>query len=72
MKAANKGGIAKDRGLAIGGVLLLLLAVPALIAPWLPIAEQMMTILTAALVASLYPALRASQTPATELRRDDV
>ena len=33
---------------------------------------QYATILAAALVASLYPALRASNTPATELSRDDV
>jgi putative ABC transport system permease protein len=40
--------------------------------PWLPILQQIFTILAAAVLASLYPALRASQTPATELSRDDM
>jgi putative ABC transport system permease protein len=34
------------------------------------IVQQAMTILAAAVVASLYPAMRASRTPATELNRD--
>jgi putative ABC transport system permease protein len=38
--------------------------------PWRPIAQQAITILGAAVLASLYPAMRASQTPATELSRD--
>jgi putative ABC transport system permease protein len=37
---------------------------------WGPIAQQAATILGAAVLASLYPALRASRTPATELSRD--
>jgi putative ABC transport system permease protein len=36
------------------------------------LAQQAVTILLAAVAASLYPALRASQTPATELSRDDL
>ncbi len=40
--------------------------------PGLPLVQQMMTILAAALLASLYPALRASRTPATELSHDDL
>jgi putative ABC transport system permease protein len=40
--------------------------------PWGAMLGQAGTILTAAVVASLYPALRASQTPAGELSRDDV
>jgi ABC-type lipoprotein release transport system permease subunit len=34
--------------------------------------EQLAAIVAAALVASLYPALRASATPATELAREDL
>jgi putative ABC transport system permease protein len=37
---------------------------------WGPIVQQAVTILGAAVLASLYPALRASRTPATELSRD--
>jgi putative ABC transport system permease protein len=37
----------------------------------LSLAQQMTTILISALLASLYPALRASQTPAAELSHDD-
>ena len=37
----------------------------------LSLAQQMITILISALLASLYPALRASQTPAAELSHDD-
>ena len=37
----------------------------------LSLAQQMATILISALLASLYPALRASQTPAAELSHDD-
>ena len=40
--------------------------------PWDAVAEQVATILGAAVLASVYPALRASQTPAKELSRDDV
>jgi putative ABC transport system permease protein len=40
--------------------------------PWLAILQQSVTILGAAVLASIYPALRASQTPATELSRDDL
>ena len=40
--------------------------------PWLPVLQQIFTILAAAVLASLYPALRASQAPATELSRDDM
>jgi putative ABC transport system permease protein len=35
-----------------------------------PIAQQAVMILGAAVLASLYPALRASNTPATELSRE--
>lgn len=38
--------------------------------PWWAIVQQSMTILAAAGLASLYPALRASRIPATELSRD--
>ncbi len=34
--------------------------------------QQMLTILAAAVIAAIYPALRASQTPASELVRDDL
>ncbi|MSS70008.1 MAG: FtsX-like permease family protein [Candidatus Latescibacteria bacterium] len=40
--------------------------------PWWQVAGQAATILTAAVMASLYPALRASQAPAGELSRDDI
>ena len=40
--------------------------------PWGALAGQMLSLITAAVLASLYPALRASQTPATELSREDV
>ena len=40
--------------------------------PWGPVLQQAVTILAAAILASLYPALRASQAPATELNRDDI
>ncbi len=40
--------------------------------PWGAIVQQVTTVLGAAVLASLYPALRASQTPATELSRDDI
>ena len=40
--------------------------------PGWPVLQQAATILAAALLASLYPALRASETPATELSRDDL
>jgi putative ABC transport system permease protein len=39
--------------------------------PWGQLAAAGATILAAALAASVYPALRASRTPATELSRDD-
>jgi putative ABC transport system permease protein len=38
--------------------------------PWPTLAGQALVLLAAALLASLYPALRASRTPATELSRD--
>lgn len=40
--------------------------------PWGGLASETATILGAAAVASIYPALRASRTPATELRREDI
>jgi len=40
--------------------------------PWSALAEQVALIVAAAVAASLYPALAASRTPATELSRDDV
>jgi putative ABC transport system permease protein len=40
--------------------------------PGWPVAQQYATILAGALLASLYPAFRASRTPATELSRDDL
>ncbi len=40
--------------------------------PWRDLAEAAVTILAAATAASLYPAARASRTPATELSRDDL
>jgi putative ABC transport system permease protein len=40
--------------------------------PWAALAEQALTILAAAVLASLYPALRASRTPATELSRENL
>jgi putative ABC transport system permease protein len=40
--------------------------------PGWPVLQQSATILTAALLASLYPAFRASETPAEELSRDDL
>ena len=40
--------------------------------PWGPVLQQVAAILGAALLASLYPAARASRTPATELGRDDL
>ncbi|MDA2934211.1 ABC transporter permease, partial [Acidobacteria bacterium AH-259-D05] len=40
--------------------------------PGWPLVQQFAAILTAALLASLYPAFRASRTPATELSRDDL
>ncbi|MCH8320373.1 MAG: TOBE domain-containing protein, partial [Acidobacteria bacterium] len=40
--------------------------------PGWPVLQQLATILTAALLASLYPAFRASKTPAVELSRDDL
>jgi putative ABC transport system permease protein len=39
---------------------------------WRPVLQQVGTIVAAAVLASVYPALRASQTPATELSRDDL
>lgn len=44
----------------------------ALAWPLADLAQQCGTILLAALLAGLYPALRASRVPATELRREDV
>ncbi len=40
--------------------------------PWTELAGQALTILAAAIAASVYPAVRASRTPATELSRDDL
>ena len=40
--------------------------------PWASLIQQSATILGAALLASFYPALRATQSPATVLSRDDV
>lgn len=40
--------------------------------PWRELVEEVLTILGAALAASLYPALRASRTPAMELSRENV
>jgi putative ABC transport system permease protein len=40
--------------------------------PWGALAEQALTILTASALASLYPALRASRTPATELSLENL
>jgi putative ABC transport system permease protein len=40
--------------------------------PWGALARQTVTILLAALLASLYPAMRASRTPATELSRENL
>ncbi|MBI3457356.1 MAG: ABC transporter permease [Candidatus Rokubacteria bacterium] len=40
--------------------------------PWGAVLQQIATIMAAAVLASLYPALRASQAPATELSRDDL
>ncbi|MFT5366623.1 MAG: putative ABC transport system permease protein [Candidatus Latescibacterota bacterium] len=40
--------------------------------PWGALVQQMVTILGVSVLASLYPALKASRTPATELGRDDV
>jgi putative ABC transport system permease protein len=42
----------------------------ALHCPWRALFEEALAILAAALAASLYPAARASRTPATELSRD--
>lgn len=39
--------------------------------PWAALATQGITILGAAVLASLYPARKASRTPASELRRED-
>jgi len=44
----------------------------ALYWPWGALARQAGTILAAAVAASVYPAIRASRTPATELSRDDI
>ena len=40
--------------------------------PWVALAEQGLTILAATVIASLYPAAKASRTAAAELRREDV
>jgi putative ABC transport system permease protein len=40
--------------------------------PWWDLSQELSLILLAAALASLYPALRASKTPATELNRDDL
>jgi putative ABC transport system permease protein len=40
--------------------------------PWFTLGQQAITILAVSVLASLYPALKASRTPATELGRDDI
>ena len=40
--------------------------------PWASLGSEAAVILIAAAVASIYPALRAARTPATELRREDI
>ena len=40
--------------------------------PWASLASEASVILVAAAAASIYPALRAARTPATELRREDI
>ena len=40
--------------------------------PWSTLVGQAVAILVASVLGSVYPALRASRTPATELRRDDM
>jgi putative ABC transport system permease protein len=40
--------------------------------PWAALADQIATILAAAVLASVYPALRASHTPAKELTRENL
>lgn len=73
-------------GLAVGSVAGVLLALVLVLVinrawfgwtiamhwPWGALASQAATILLAATAASVYPAIRASGTPATELRRDDL
>jgi putative ABC transport system permease protein len=44
----------------------------ALYWPWTALAGEAVTILVASILGSIYPALSASRTPATELRRDDL
>lgn len=81
-KGAGIGGL----GLILGGVSGVLLALVLIFVinrayfgwtiqlhwPWVPFLEQAATILLATIAASLYPAWRASRTPASELRREDV
>ncbi|HEX6850500.1 MAG TPA: FtsX-like permease family protein [Candidatus Polarisedimenticolaceae bacterium] len=73
-------------GLAVGSVAGVLLALVLVLVinrawfgwtiamhwPWGALAAQTGTILLAAIAASVYPAVRASGTPATELSRDDL
>ena len=40
--------------------------------PWTTLLGEVVTILAVSVAGSVYPALRASRTPATELRRDDL
>ncbi len=40
--------------------------------PWSSLVIEIATIFGAAMVASVYPAMRAARTPATELTREDV
>ncbi len=40
--------------------------------PWVALADEIATILVAAVLASIYPALRASRTPARELTRENL
>ncbi len=40
--------------------------------PWAALAQQVVLILAAALLAAVYPAVRASRTPAAELTREDL
>jgi putative ABC transport system permease protein len=67
----------------IGGVLLALILIfvinrtffgwtIAVYWPWSTLMGEAATIILASILGSVYPALRASRTPATELRRDDL
>ncbi|MFQ6673042.1 MAG: ABC transporter permease, partial [Candidatus Tectimicrobiota bacterium] len=71
-------GLGSLGGIALAGILIFLIN-PAYFGwtiqvswPWGALTQQATTILAAAALASLYPAVRASRTPATELSRDDL